>query len=66
VAALTAEIEEMLLPLGARPHWGKIMHARAAELEPLYPKLPAFRNLARSYDPSGKFRNDFLDAHVLG
>jgi alditol oxidase len=66
VAALTAEIEEMLLPLGARPHWGKIMHARAAELVPLYPKLPAFRNLARSYDPNGKFRNEFLDTHVLG
>ena len=66
VAALTAEIEEMLLPLGARPHWGKIMHARAAELVPLYPKLPAFRDLARSYDPNGKFGNEFLDAHVLG
>jgi hypothetical protein len=37
----------MLLPLGARPHWGKIMHARAAELAPLYPKLPAFRDLSR-------------------
>jgi alditol oxidase len=66
VAALTAEIEAMLLALGARPHWGKIIHTRAAELVPLYPKLPAFRDLARSYDPNGKFRNAFLDAHVLG
>ena len=66
VAALTAEIEAMLLALGARPHWGKILHARAAELVPLYPKLPAFRDLARSYDPNGKFRNAFLDKHVLG
>jgi alditol oxidase len=66
VAALTAEIEAMLMPLGARPHWGKIIHARAAELARLYPKLPAFRDLARSYDPGGKFRNEFLDAHVLG
>ncbi|MGC2415396.1 MAG: FAD-binding protein [Stellaceae bacterium] len=66
VAALTTEIEAMLLPLGARPHWGKIMHARAAELVPFYPKLPAFRDLARSYDPNGKFRNEFLDTHVLG
>ena len=66
VAALTAEIEAMLLALGARPHWGKIMHARAAELVPLYPKLAAFRDLARSYDPNGKFRNEFLDTHVLG
>jgi xylitol oxidase len=66
VAALTAEIEELLLPLGARPHWEKIIHARAADLAPLYPKLPAFRDLARSYDPNGKFRSEYLDTHVLG
>ena len=66
VDALTAEIEATLLPLGARPHWGKIMHARAEQLAPLYPKLSAFRQLARSYDPGGKFRNQFLDVHVFG
>ena len=33
VDAITAEIEALLLPLGARPHWGKLMHA------PLYPRL---------------------------
>jgi xylitol oxidase len=66
VPDMTEEIEAMLLPLGARPHWGKIMHARAEQLEPLYPKLPAFRELARSHDPGGKFRNEFLDVHVFG
>ena len=65
VQVMTAEIEAMLLPLGARPHWGKIMHARAEQLASLYPRLPAFRELAQSYDPSGKFRNKFLDAHVF-
>jgi len=66
VEAMTAEIEAMLLPLGGRPHWGKIMHASSDELAPLYPKLPEFRELARSYDPGGKFRNEFVDVHVLG
>jgi len=66
VKAMTAEIEAMLLPFGARPHWGKIMHAGAEQLAPLYPKLSAFRDLARSYDPGGKFRNEFLDVHVFG
>jgi alditol oxidase len=66
VQAMTAELEAMLPPLGARPHWGKIMHARAQQLELLYPKLPAFRELARSYDPGGKFRNEFLDVRVFG
>ena len=66
VDAITRDIEALLLPLGGRPHWGKIMHAPAAQLAPLYPKLPAFRDLARTYDPGGKFRNAFLDAHVFG
>jgi alditol oxidase len=66
VDRMTAAIEELLLPLGARPHWGKIMHAPARRLAPLYPKLPAFRDLTRSFDPVGKFRNEFLDTHVFG
>ena len=65
VAALTAEIEELLLPLGGRPHWGKVIHTPAARLAPLYPRMQAFRDLARYYDPDGKFRNAFLDRHVF-
>jgi len=66
VAAITREIEDQLIPLGARPHWGKLMHARADVIAGLYPRLPAFRELARAYDPAGKFRNEFLDNHVFG
>ena len=66
VAAIPAEIEALLLSLGGRPHWGKIMHAPAARLEPLYPKMTDFRQLARAYDPEGKFRNEFLERHVFG
>jgi alditol oxidase len=66
VHLLATEIEAMLLPLGARPHWGKLLHARADRLAPLYPRMAAFQELARSHDPSGKFRNEFLDAHVFG
>jgi xylitol oxidase len=64
--AITAEIEMLLLPLGARPHWGKLMHARAGETARLYPRLPDFRKLADEYDPKGKFRNQFLIEHVFG
>jgi len=66
VLPLSAEIEAMLLPLGGRPHWGKIIHSTAAQLAPLYPRMQAFRELAQSYDPGGKFRNAFLEKHVLG
>lgn len=66
VAALTREIEALLLPLGGRPHWGKVIHAPAAALAPLYPRFGAFRALAAARDPGGKFRNAFLERHVLG
>jgi len=32
----------------------------------LYEKLPEFVALAKKYDPLGKFRNEFLNAHVFG
>jgi xylitol oxidase len=60
VAALLPEIEAALVPLGARPHWGKVFTAGVEQLAPLYPRFEDFRALARKYDPSGVFRNDFL------
>lgn len=66
VAAITSDIEALLLPLGGRPHWGKLIHADAARLAPLYPRMEAFRALADRYDPLGKFRNAYLDRHVFG
>ncbi len=64
VDALLPRVEERLLPLGARPHWGKRFHADAAALEPLYPRLAAFRALAKRHDPDGVFLNDFLRAKL--
>lgn len=55
----------MLLPLGGRPHWGKIIHSSRALLASPYPQLQAFGELASSWDPAGKFRNAFLEAHAL-
>ena len=58
-------MEEVLLPLGARPHWGKLFRADRTQLEGLYERLPDFRDLAKRYDPDGVFRNGFLDRYVL-
>jgi xylitol oxidase len=66
VPVISAEIEAMLLPLGARPHWGKILHTPAAGLAALYPRMAEFRDLAGSLDPNGKFRNAYLETHVFG
>lgn len=65
VDALTRDIEALLIPLGGRPHWGKIIHAPAATLAHLYPRMQHFRNLADYYDPKRKFRNDYLAKHVF-
>lgn len=64
VDALLPRLEERLLPLGARPHWGKRFHAQVTELEPLYPRLADFRALAYRHDPRGVFVNDFLRARL--
>jgi alditol oxidase len=64
VYAVLPAIEEALLPLGARPHWGKCFVATAPELEPLYPRVADFRALRARVDPEGTFGNAFLDRVV--
>ena len=66
VARVLVELEAALAPFGARPHWGKAFHAKAAEIAPLYERLPDFARLAQRLDPRGAFRNDWLERHVLG
>jgi xylitol oxidase len=64
VGELLPELEARLLPLGARPHWGKVFGAGVDQLETLYPRLRDFRALAEKYDPLHVFRNDFLARKV--
>jgi xylitol oxidase len=66
VEALLPEIEAALAPLEARPHWGKLFAAEAAQIAPLYPRFDDFRALALRMDPEGKFRNPFLDRTIFG
>ena len=58
-------IERQLAPFGPRPHWGKIFTTPAADLHASYDRLPDFLDLARHYDPAGKFRNAYT-ARCLG
>jgi xylitol oxidase len=66
VDAITRQLEAALVPLGAKPHWGKLIHADAATLAPLYPRIADFRALALRHDPGGKFRNTYLERYVFG
>ena len=65
VTALLPLIEEKLAPFQVRPHWAKLFTIPPATLARLYPQLPAFRDLARHYDPKGKFRNQFVDHNLF-
>lgn len=60
VEALLPALEDALLPLGARPHWGKLFLDRTHAVPGLYPRLDAFRALADEFDPRRRFRNPFL------
>ena len=44
----------------------RLFRAPAAEIAPLYERLPDFARLAQRLDPRGAFRNDWLERHVLG
>jgi xylitol oxidase len=66
VEELLVELEALLLPLGARPHWGKLFLADAAALAPRYAHHADFVGLVERLDPRGAFGNAWLDRHVLG
>jgi alditol oxidase len=61
VDAAVREVEAALAPLGARPHWGKVSHVPAGQLDLLYPRLHDARALFERLDPEGRFSNHRLE-----
>lgn len=66
VSKLLPIIEKELAPFHAKPHWGKLFTIAPKQLEKLFPKLTEFRQVAKEFDPKGKFRNDFLNKNLFG
>lgn len=64
VKPILLKIEAELAPFKARPHWGKLFKVDPKVLKERYEMQPEFLQLARMYDPQGKFRNKFLDLNV--
>ena len=58
-------VEEAMLDLDGRPHWGKRHEAPAALLARRYPEWSRFAELRAGLDPEGVFLNDHL-ARTLG
>jgi xylitol oxidase len=55
-------VEAALLPLGARPHWGKAFACSPHDLRAAYPRIEEWGALVGAYDPERRFRNDLVDA----
>jgi len=66
VEPIVREIETILSPFGARPHWGKVFTADAGAIAPLYPRMADFRTLRDRLDPAGVFVNDWMRGVVVG
>ena len=66
VKTVLPDIEKTLSPFGVRPHWGKLFTMEPAVLRSRYKRLGEFVELAKKYDPQGKFRNEFVNAYIFG
>ncbi len=64
VLPVVSALEDALNPLGARPHWGKVFTADAGYLRTCYPKVADFTDLAAKHDPTGTFRNPYLETYL--
>ena len=66
VLPVVRAVEAVLLPLGARPHWGKVFEAGPGQVASAYQRLGDFAALAAELDPGGRFGNDFTDRYLRG
>ena len=57
--------EQVMRPLGGRPHWGKRHHLDAADVRRLYPRLRDFLAVRDAWDPDRTFANSYTRT-VLG
>ena len=61
VAPVVSVIEDELIPLGGRPHWGKVFSVGPEATRGCYERAADFDRLLAQHDPAGKFRNDFIN-----
>jgi len=58
-------VEQIMNDYAGRPHWGKLHFQSAATLAHRYPEWDTFQQRRAELDPTGTFRNAYLD-RVLG
>ncbi len=55
-----ADVDAILRPCKARPHWGKLHFNTREDMPALYPRYEDFEAIRRRLDPEGRFLNDHL------
>jgi xylitol oxidase len=65
VEPILAQMEAALAPFAPRPHWGKLSTLSGEIIRSRVERIDAFTQLVNEWDPTGKFRNDYLE-ELLG
>jgi alditol oxidase len=66
VSKLLPVIEKELAAYNAKPHWGKLFTMSSKTLAGRYERMAHFKAIVAKYDPTQKFRNDFLAKNIYG
>lgn len=64
VRQLLPLIEAQLKPFDPRPHWAKMFTLPGAQVAAGYRRLAQFKALTAQLDPTGKFRNQYLERNL--
>lgn len=64
--ALFGNFEAILARHQGRPHWAKAHKLRPDDLRRLYPQFDEFRHVLERVDPTGVFRNEYVQRHIYG
>jgi xylitol oxidase len=64
VKQILPQIEAQLKPFNPRPHWAKLFTIPPQQLQAQYTRLADFKAFVNQHDPSGKFRNDFIENNL--
>ncbi|WP_457253951.1 FAD-binding protein [Pedococcus sp. P5_B7] len=64
VRAALREIEAALVPLDARPHWGKLFELDRSHVSAAFPRSENFSRLMNQTDPDRKFGNRFIHRYL--
>lgn len=66
VKSVLPKLEDALRPFDVQSHWGKVFAMPPETLQSHYPQLGDFKDFLTTYDPNGKFRNEYMQYYLYG